>query len=290
MSTHTTRFLSYCLAALFIFPLSLKADSEVAANGDLKPAVALAYTWDSSIDIKGWWMSEKLDGVRGYWTGKTMLSRSGQQLDVPAWFTSNFPATALDGELWLGRQQFSELVSIVRSKHNEEAWKQVRYVIFDAPGIADSFEKRMAATSDWFAQHPSDYAQVLKQEVCADTAHLNKRLKEIEALGGEGLMLRRPESLYLAGRTHDLLKVKTYLDSEAVVVKHVSGTGKNAGRLGALLVRLPNGIEFNIGSGFSDMERDNPPPIGSSITFKYYGLTHNGVPRFASFLRIRETM
>jgi len=273
------------LALLLAMPLSVTASPE-----DEKPAVTLAHTWDGTMDVSGWWMSEKLDGVRGYWTGKAMLSRSGQKFNVPAWFTINFPPTALDGELWLGRQQFAEVVSIVRSQEAGEAWRDVRYVIFDAPGIAGTFETRMAATSAWFDQHPSSYAEVLKQEVCSGEAHLKKRLKAVEALGGEGLMLRRPESLYLAGRTDDLLKVKSFQDSEAVVVKHIEGSGRNRGRLGALLVRLPDGITFKIGSGFSDAERDNPPPIGSTITFKYYGFTHNGVPRFASFLRIREAM
>jgi len=278
-----TRSLLYFLVLLLAIPLSVVASPE-----DENPPVALAHTWDGSMDVSGWWMSEKLDGVRGYWTGTAMLSRSGKRYNVPTWFTVNFPPTPLDGELWLGRQQFAELVSIVRSQDAGDAWRDVRYVIFDAPGIAGTFEARMAATSAWFDHHPSSYAEVLKQEVCSGEAHLKKRLKAVEALGGEGLMLRRPESLYLAGRTHDLLKVKSFQDSEAVVVKHISGSGRNEGRLGALLVRLPNGIAFKIGSGFSDAERDNPPPIGSTITFKYYGFTHNGVPRFASFLRIRK--
>ena len=278
-------FLSLLLAS----PLCVTAGSVLGETQTLKPSVALAHTWDASTDIKGWWMSEKFDGVRGYWTGKAMLSRSGETINVPTWFTLNFPNTALDGELWLGRQQFSALVRIVRSKNAGDDWKNVRYVIFDAPGKGP-FETRMAATRRWFSEHPSDYAQVLEQEICTDEAHLKRRLKEVEKLGGEGLMLRRPESLYLEGRTHDLLKVKSYQDSEAVVLKHIVGSGRNAGRLGALLVRMSNGTTFKIGSGFSDDERNNPPPIGSTITFKYYGFTHNGVPRFASFLRIRTEM
>jgi DNA ligase-1 len=254
------------------------------------PPVALAYTWDGSSDITGWWLSEKLDGVRGYWTGTAMLSRSGKPVDVPQWFTVNFPPTPLDGELWLGRQQFAELMSIVRSKSAQaQAWKHVHYLIFDAPG-SGTFETRMQATATWFAQHPSSYAAVLKQETCTGKAQLKEKLKAVEALGGEGLMLRRPKSLYLAGRSHDLLKVKSFEDAEAVVVKHLAGSGRNKGRLGALLVRLPNGVTFKIGSGFSDAERNDPPPIGSTITFKYYGLTNNGIPRFASFLRIRNAM
>jgi ATP-dependent DNA ligase len=94
-------------------PLS---NSPSLSKNHRKAPVMLAHRWDQKIDIKRWWMSEKLDGVRGYWTGQKLISRSGDPFHVPKWFTKNFPSTPLDGELWLGRQQFSELVSIVRRK------------------------------------------------------------------------------------------------------------------------------------------------------------------------------
>ncbi len=101
-------------------------------------------------------------------------------------------------------------------------------------------------------------------------------------------MLRKPGSPYTVGRSLDLLKVKTHEDAEATVIKHLPGSGKHTGRLGSMLVELPNGIQFAIGTGFSDQERDNPPPIGSIVTFKYYGFYKSGIPKFASFLRIRK--
>ena len=258
------------------------------SNFRKKAPVMLAHRWDKQVDIKGWWMSEKLDGVRGYWTGKEMISRSGNPFRAPKWFTSNFPATPLDGELWLGRQQFSELVSIVRRKTPDADWKKVRYLIFDAPLVQGGFEKRLEFARLWFQQHPNPYAEVLKQQICQNEAHLRKKLRKIESLGGEGIMLRKPDSSYEVGRSYNLLKVKTYEDAEATVIEHLPGSGKHAGRLGSLLVELPNGIQFAIGTGFSDRERDNPPPVGIIITFKYYGYHKSGIPRFASFLRIRE--
>lgn len=250
--------------------------------------VMLAHSWDQKVDIKGWWMSEKLDGVRGYWTGKQLISRSGNPYHAPKWFTRNFPSTPLDGELWLGRQQFAELVSIVRRKTPDADWKKVRYLIFDAPLVEGGFEKRLDFARLWFQRHSSPYAEVLKQQICENEAHLRKELRKVESLGGEGMMLRKPDSPYTVGRSYNLLKVKTYEDAEATVIEHLPGSGKHAGRLGALLVELPNGIQFAIGTGFSDQERDNPPPVGSIITFKYYGYHNSGIPRFASFLRIRD--
>ena len=250
----------------------------------------LAHRWDQKTDIRGWWMSEKLDGVRGYWTGKELVSRSGNVFHAPEWFTKNFPSTPLDGELWMGRQQFSELVSIVSRKTPDNRWQQVQYLVFDAPQAGGGFEDRIGFARRWFQDNGSTYAKVLEQQVCEDEKHLRNKLKQIESRGGEGVMLRRPKSPYTVGRSHDLLKVKTYSDAEATVIGHLPGSGKHEGRLGALLVELLNGIRFSIGTGFSDLERSNPPSIGSIITFKYYGFHKSGIPRFASFLRIREAL
>ncbi len=233
-------------------------------------------------------MSEKLDGVRGYWTGTKLISRQGNPFSAPEWFTRGFPSTPLDGELWTEREQFPELVSIMRRESADTDWEKVHYFVFDAPGIEGGFEKRLDFARRWFLEHPNLFAEVLEHQICESEEHLLKKLKEIESLGGEGMMLRKPGSPYTVGRSHDLLKVKTYEDTEATVIKHLPGTGKHAGRLGSLLVELPNGVQFAIGTGFSDRERDNPPLVGSIVTFKYYGFYKSGIPKFASFLRIRE--
>lgn len=100
-------------------------------------------------------------------------------------------------------------------------------------------------------------------------------------------MLRQPASAYESGRSTTLLKVKTFHDAEARVVEHLAGAGRHKGRLGALLVELPNGTRFSVGTGFSDAQRGSPPPIGSTITFRYQELTDGGVPRFPTFVRAR---
>ena len=272
----------------FILTSLLSVNASTDNSGGKTAPVMLANQWDKKEDVKGWWMSEKLDGVRGYWTGEALVSRSGNPFHVPKWFTRNFPSTPLDGELWLGRQQFSELVSIVRTETTDTGWKKVRYMIFDVPQAEGGFEDRIDFARRWFGQHPNPHIEVVQQEVCESEEFFQKRLAEIESIGGEGVMLRRPNSPYTIGRSSDLLKVKSFADAEAIVIGHLPGLGRNAKRLGALLVKLPDGVQFKIGTGFSDRERDKPPPIGSTITFKFYGLNKSGVPRFASFLRIRE--
>ncbi|MDY6948586.1 MAG: DNA ligase, partial [Pseudomonadota bacterium] len=121
----------------------------------------------------------------------------------------------------------------------------------------------------------------------ADEAALHRHLDAIAAAGGEGVMLHREDSLYRAERSDDLLKLKPYQDAEARVVAHLPGQGKYLGMLGALLVRAADGTQFRIGTGFTDEQRRQPPPVGSWVTYSYHDRTGRGIPRFARFLRAR---
>ena len=71
------------------------------------------------------------------------------------------------------------------------------------------------------------------------------------------------------------------------MLEHLKGAGRHKGRLGALLVELPDGTRFSVGTGFSDAERGAPPPVGSVITFRYQELSDGGVPRFPSYVGVR---
>ncbi len=277
----------YLIVSLLLVMLQWGA---AIANMKNNNSAMLAGNWSSSVNIDGWWLSEKLDGVRGCWDGKEMLSKSGRRINVPAWFLRNFPPFALDGELWTGRGDFSNIISIVSKDTPGPEWHKIKYYIFDVPHKEDVFEKRMKKAEEWFRDNPSLYAAILEQKICGNNTHLAEELKKVEKLNGEGIMLRRPGSLYSTGRSRDILKVKTFHDAEAVVVSHIKGNGRNSMRMGSMRVRLPDGKEFLIGTGFTDQERDNPPPIGSLITFKYKEINKSGIPRFASFLRIREKL
>jgi DNA ligase 1 len=259
-------------------------------GGDEKagPPLLLAERWDNAQDLAGWWLSEKLDGVRAYWDGKSLISRLGNRFHAPDWFLEGLPAIALDGELWIGRKAFQRTVGIVRRQDKTDLWKQVRYVAFDAPDVDSAFEGRLAAIRAHISRNSPPYLAAHEHTICTGLDHLRAELARIEALGGEGLMLRQPESRYEVGRSVTLLKVKNFRDAEARVVEHLKGSGRHKGRLGALLVELPDGTRFSVGTGFSDAERGAPPPVGSLITFRYQELSEGGVPRFPSYVRVRR--
>jgi DNA ligase-1 len=257
-------------------------------NTTKAPAILLAETWDGEQNVASWWLSEKLDGVRAVWTGRQFLSRQGNVFHAPRWFTADLPEFPLDGELWLARRAFQRTVSIVRRHDQPSDWRQIRYVVFDAPAEIAPFERRLQKCREHFRECPALYVDVLDQTVCRGHDHLDRELDRIESLGGEGIMLRRPESLYEAGRSTSLLKVKRFLDAEARVVAHEPGKGRHLGRLGALICELPSGVRFAVGSGLTDAERERPPIVGSVITFRYQELTERGAPRFPTYVRHRS--
>jgi DNA ligase-1 len=253
------------------------------------PALMLAGVYRPGIELNAYWVSEKLDGVRAYWDGRNLVSRRGNRYRAPAWFTRGFPPVPLDGELWGGRGRFESLSGSVRKQTPVDAeWRQVRFMVFDLPGASGPFGNRLKALGELFADLDSPYLSLLPQSRVSSHQALMKRLDAVVSAGGEGLMLHRDDAPYRAGRSGDLLKLKPFADAEARVTAHVPGRGKYAGLLGSLEVETPEGKRFRIGTGFSDVDRRHPPPVGSQITYRYRGVTRNGIPRFASFLRLRE--
>ncbi len=265
----------------------LPAKPREAKAGVSAPPLLLAERWDGVTDPSGWWLSEKLDGVRAYFDGKQFWSRLGNRFHAPTWFVAGLPEMPLDGELWLGRKKFQRTVSIVRRQDKSDLWKEVRYVVFDAPTLEKGFEARLGLVREALRTSGPPFAQAHEHQQCQGLDHLRAELARLEALGGEGLMLRRPGSRYESGRSATLLKVKSFHDAEARVLQHQEGSGRHKGRLGALLVELPNGTTFSVGTGFSDAEREAPPAVGSLITFRYQELSEAGVPRFPSFVGVR---
>jgi DNA ligase-1 len=254
-----------------------------------KPDLLLAQDYQDNIDVRQYWVSEKLDGVRAYWDGKQLISRGGNIIQAPAWFTADFPPRPLDGELWLARQQFAQILSTVSKQQPVSSeWQQFAYYIFELPQAEGTFTERIRMMQLLVQQQNSPYLQVVPQFRVADRATLLATLAQLEQAGAEGLMLHHQDAHYKTGRSADLLKLKTYQDAEATVIGYRPGRGKYQGMVGALIVRTPEGLEFAIGSGLTDALRQTPPAIGSEITYRYNGYTSNGIPRFARFLRERQ--
>jgi len=170
---------------------------------------------EEDFQIKNHWISEKLDGVRGYWNGKHFISRQGNMIESPEWFTKVLPNVALDGELWMGRGTFEKLSGIVRRKiPSGSDWKNIKYMVFDLPGSDEVFDKRLQELRKIIDQINSDHVKLVDQFKVSSTKVLSAKLDEIVAKGGEGLMLHLGSSHYHSGRTGDLLKFKKFQDAK----------------------------------------------------------------------------
>ena len=239
---------------------------------------------------QGWLYSEKLDGVRALWDGQSLRFRSGIRIQAPAWFTRDWPRMRLDGELWLGRGSFEATVSTVkRQLPLDAAWRAVRYMVFDAPDLTGGFQQRIEALQGLIPTvhgGPLGSLEVVEQRSLANAGEARAWMQTVLALGGEGLVAHRADAPFQAGRHDGLLKFKPRLDDEAVVLGTQPGQGRLRGLVGALRVRNRSGVEFELGSGLSDQLRVQPPCPGTLVTYTYQSLTEQGVPRFASFLRL----
>ena len=290
---------SFRISLLYVLlaTIGLVSLPALGQEAKVRPALMLAKMYHPGVALKDYWVSEKYDGVRGFWDGEKLWTRGGEVVAAPAWFTADWPKIPMDGELWAGRGQFSKAVSTVRqqipSLATDAAWRDMRFMVFDLPTQPGFFTDRIQPLNTLVAQINQPWVVAVVQYRLDDHAALQLQLKKTVKLGGEGLMLHRGDSLYKGLRNDDLLKVKTHEDAEARVIAHISGKGKYAGQLGALLVEIPTidgkpGLRFKLGTGFSDSQRTAPPAVGSQITYRFRGLNDSGIPRFASFMRVRE--
>lgn len=282
-----------------VTPTRSPAKPRVKRTSPQKPAqnkrsvstlITLAKPWAPGKDVSGWYMSEKLDGMRALYIGGELYSRAGNRVHAPAWFLERLPeGCVLDGELFMGRGRFQDVMSVCRSHKEKPEWAHVKFVVFDAPEAAGAIGERLKAARSAVEEAGGceGSCEVLEHLVCTDEAHVLGELARIETLKGEGVMLRHPGNAYKPGRISDLLKVKSFLDDEALVVGHERGGGKHIGRLGALECRNRARKMFKVGTGFKDHEREDPPAVGTVITYKYFELSRAGIPRFPVYDRVR---
>lgn len=256
-----------------------------------RPALMLASVYRSGIPLADYWVSEKYDGVRGYWDGSRLFTRAGASVAAPAWFTAGWPAIPMDGELWAGHGAFGTALSTVRQQRPvDAAWRSMRFMVFDLPAQGGPFDARLLVLLQLLAQQdPARLVPVAQSRIVSHGA-LQSRLDQVVSGGGEGLMLHRSAALYKGERNGDLLKFKPYLDADAKVLAQVPGKGKYEGQFGALLVETVQGRRFKLGTGFSDAQRRDAPAPGTWVVYRFRDINTSGIPRFASFLRVRDAL
>ncbi len=271
---------------------------------DAKETVMLAHSFSPSkhvfssptkrqVDISNWLFYQKLDGVRAIFDGISIRSRTNRAFSVPNEFldlTKQFAGDHLiDGELThpLG---FQTLVSIVRDQSDKvsmDFWKDVVYTVYDVRDPNKSFRERQdiilgkKGNQNIYPLLPVWHKTKTGKDLFSHAERL------VQKHAWEGLIIRNPAGFYTFGRSHDLLKYKLFQNTEVEVTGYYPGEGKHENRIGGVWCTY-NNHSFKCGTGFSDLERENPPPIGSMITIKYVDLTDQGVPKHATYVSIRN--
>ncbi|BBN80832.1 ATP-dependent DNA ligase [Pseudoalteromonas sp. A25] len=261
------------------------------ANAQTSPQIELANKYHANIPISDYLVSEKFDGVRAIWDGQQLLTKSGNNIAVPQWFVASFGRLPLEGELWSGYGEFAFVSQVVRSSQSRDSdWRKIKYLVFDSPNKTQSFFQRYQSYKRNVANMGVEHVKAITQWQFYNDQQLNDFYQHVLSRQGEGVMLHQKEALHIAGRSDRVLKYKPYQDAEAIVLGYSPGRGKYQGMMGALKVVNEQGINFKIGTGFSDELRSNPPPIGTQVTYRHQGFTKYGKPRFARFLRVRDKL
>ncbi|WP_283711034.1 DNA ligase [Pseudoalteromonas prydzensis] len=260
-------------------------EPQLTANAQL----AKVYQQDKAPAISNYLVSEKFDGVRAIWTGTEFITRNDNVIHAPAWFVADLPNLRLDGELWTKRGDFAALSGIVRTLQPLDSdWQTVTYQVFDMPDQTSPFQERYQNYLNLVNRINRSHIRAVQQHHFTTEQALSTFFEQVIEQGGEGVMLHLATAIHKSGRSDALLKLKPYMDNEAVVIEHLPGKGKYQNMLGALRVVTAEGLQFTIGTGFTDQQRQIPPAIGATITYRYHGFTKNGLPRFASFIRERK--
>ncbi|MCE0493821.1 DNA ligase [Vibrio salinus] len=270
-----------------LFSLSLTCP---ASETITQPSLTLATEYQSGIPLSHYWISEKYDGIRALWTGTKLVTRCGNLIHAPKWFTAALPKhIMIEGELWAGRNGFNHVQNtVLDSLPDDKAWHDITWMVFDMPLEPGDYVSRYAALKLWVNTLKSPFLDIVSYQKIPQEAELMEHLNLIEKKGGEGIILRRINDRYQGGRSDGLIKLKSYRDAEATVIGYKPGKGRLQGKTGALIVQTDTGIIFSLGSGLSDNERNEPPQIRSRVTYRYNGFTAKGKPRFARFLRVRH--
>lgn len=241
----------------------------------------------------GWYMSEKLDGMKGRWINGKFLTRSGQEIKAPKWFIKLLPKFDVEGELYFGKNTFHRTGSL-RSSSNQKSWETVCYYIFDLVDYNLCWLDRQAFLSESIQK--TDHIKLVKWEKVSSLSHLEKTYNKITEQLGEGIVIANPRGFYQDGHVEQILKYKAVQDSEAVIIGY-NTDDKNV-RLCSFIVHPINShtqkpnkkISFNIGTGLKVPQRYNYEtkfPIGTIVSYTYELMGKNGKPRTPIFKGVR---
>lgn len=252
------------------------------------PMLVNKYKGDEN--LSGWVMSEKLQGVRGLWDGKTLKNRAGNIIPAPDFFTKCYPDFAIDGEIYSYKLPYEDITAATKGQ-NPNAWIKIKHYIFDVPEAEGGLMQRLAVLQEYLDKNKCDTIKIIPQLPAISHKNMENYYNEIVTRNGQGVIVRDPNAPYKGGRSNKILKFKKQLDDECKILDYNNGTGKFSSTIISLTCKnLKDDKIFKIKSGIDKKVRNNPPKKGTIITYKYHGIKDDGSPKNPVFLYAREDL
>lgn len=235
-------------------------------------------TVSDDYDIKDYYVSEKLDGLRGYWDGKNLYSKNKNLYTPPKDFIKDFPPFVIDGELYCGKEFEKTLSDVKSSKFN-----CAKLYVFEVPFQKGDLKERLKVLKDYLKTHPNDNIKIIEQLEFNDEKSFQEYFDELKKQGAEGVVLHKKYEDYHTKKGKSLIKIKHYQTSQCEIIKlnYTRNLLKN-------YECKWNDKIIKIGSGFSNDHRKNPLNVGKTISFKYYRLSKNKIPIHTVFISVIE--
>ena len=240
-------------------------------------------------DLTSFWWSEKLDGVRVFYDGKDLITRGGKTVRAPRDLLLNLPeGLQLDGELWAGHNTLDRVLAAMQVGPPDPTWNQIRFMVFDSPQWSDeSFEERYQRLLEQRTDHPEEPWELVVQHRVRSFGELEKRVKKVTRVGGEGVVLRHKEALYRKGRNSKMaLKWKLSEFIEGVLVGQHRKRSEAAADVPGVswVVEALENRRFLVRIYEHDVTPELVP--GARVMISVRGLTKDGNPRFPQFERL----
>lgn len=274
---------NYCFAIAAL----LLTGSVAAAARPPEPLTPRPY--HPGLPLTEYWVREQFQGVRAYWDGQRLLNTAGEPMPAPPGFTRDFPATPLEGALWMGRGATGRLFEILgRRRPDMNQWRHLYFMAFDVPAHPGPFETRLRALEHLLRDTPAAHLRLAPYVNAGSDAELHRHLERVIAAGGQGLVLYHRDAPYRHPGSDDILALRPQQQGEARVVAIITEAGRHHNAMTGLLVETASGRHLRLREGFSAALRARPPPIGSVVRYAYRGQTPQGAPRSPRFLEVRR--
>lgn len=278
------------------------------AKSTYKPMLAKVLGDNPTFDLSTALIQPKLDGkciLAHKVDGEVALfARSGNSNDTTPHINRQLNSLMQDGDIWHGELYspdltLEEIMEVTQATQNPKDSSGLNLYLYDFPKISGlteyvPYQNRLRTFKKLHSEDTLPANILLTPTISVDSVRqIEEYHRDVTEQGFEGVIIRNPVAPYKAGRSNNLLKMKTWRDAEFLVIAVNEGKGKLQDHAGSFTCVTSDMKHFNVkmeGELVALRDYLNHPElaIGRYLTVKYYGLTKYGIPRHPIGVRFRE--